>query len=433
MLLSQKPARALARRVHVNAIPHPRPKRVVIYTRVSSEDQKERETIRTQQMELSRQLMTNPDVDFLGEYSDDGVSGCVRFQDRPGGKRLLEDAARGVFEEVWVYRVDRLGRDDIDPLIVWRELERLRVRVVSLTEGVDGPFIYHIRVAVAAEERRTMLMRMQAGMDRAAREGRFTGGIRPFGYRVLGYKENARYVPNEEPLDGHPSEADVVRLMYQRMGLEDRTCWEVADELNARGIPTLYERDGRGVRGKRTSGAWGPGQIRQMLVNPMYKGERRYGRRSPAQGREIIICPVPALVTPELWQKAKDTLAAHHCRPKKTARFYLLRGVMKCGSCGRSYVGSESQNKVYYRCTGHLRRLGKPDVCRAPGLKASIIEGRVWAEVERLLLAPPPRLPRPRLDRTLVQLPWTPPPYERRSPEKTTRGDGFSPPMWERP
>ena len=96
-------------------IPQLRPKRVVIYTRVSSEDQKERETIRTQQMELSRQLMTNPEVDFLGEYSDDGVSGCVRFQDRPGGRRLLEDAARGVFEEVWVYRVDRLGRDDIDP------------------------------------------------------------------------------------------------------------------------------------------------------------------------------------------------------------------------------------------------------------------------------------------------------------------------------
>ncbi len=373
----------------MSALPQPHPKRVVIYTRVSSEDQKERETIRTQQMELRGQLMTNPDVDFLGEYSDDGVSGCIRFQDRPGGMRLLQDAAHGIFEEVWVYRVDRLGRDDIDPLVVWRELERLGVRVVSLTEGVDSPFIYHIRVAVAAEERRTMLMRMQAGMDRAAREGRYTGGIRPFGYRVVGYKENARYVPSEEPLDGQLSEADVVRLMYQRVGLEDRTCLKVADELNTRAVPTRYEKDGRGVRGRKTSGGWGPGQVRNMLVNPMYKGERHYGRRSPKQGREIIVCSVPPLVTPELWQKAKNTLAAHVCRPT-SSRFYLLRGLVKCGACGRSYCGSHWQGKTYYRCTGHLRRLGTPEVCRAPGLKAEIIEQRVWVELARLVLEPSP-------------------------------------------
>jgi site-specific DNA recombinase len=181
--------------------------------------------------------------------------------------------------------------------------------------------------------------------------------------------------------------------MYQWMGLEDYTCWAVADELNARGIPTHFTRDGRGLRGKKTSGGWGAGHVRNMLVNPMYKGERRYGRRSPRQGREIIICPVPALVSAELWQRAKDTLAAHVCRPRETSRFYVLRGVMKCGACGRSYIGTHSQGKIYYRCTGHLRRLGTPEVCRAAGLKAQTIEAKVWAEVERLLLEPSPPSP----------------------------------------
>lgn len=387
----------------MNALPQPRPKRVVIYTRVSSEDQKERETIRTQQMELRRQLMTNPDLDFLGEYSDDGVSGTIRFQDRPGGRRLMDDAGRGIFEEVWVYRVDRLGRDDIDPLVVWRELERLGVRVVSLTEGVDGPFIYHIRVAVAAEERRTMLARMQAGTDRAAREGRFTGGIRPFGYQVVGFKENARYVPSEQAGEAELSEADVVRLIYERVGEDDWTCWQVARELEARGIPTLYKRDGRGVRGKRTSGAWQAGHVRNMIANPMYKGERHYGRRSPRVGREIIVASVPPLVSPELWHKAKAVLAAHRCRPRASARFYLLRGFMKCGSCGRTYVGTHHQGKTYYRCSGYLSRSKGSENCRNVSVPAERGEQRVFKEIERLLrdpsFLPLPPVPELRPDR----------------------------------
>ena len=135
-----------------------------------------------------------------------------------------------------------------------------------------------------------------------------------------------------------------------------------------------------------------------MLINPMYKGERRYGRRSPQQGREIIICPVPALVTPELWQKAKDTLAAHVCRPKKTARFYLLRGVMKCGACGRSYVGSRLQGQdllPLHRSSsppGHARHLSGPR-SKGPDHRSQGVGGGrsvfFWNPLPRLWLASP--------------------------------------------
>ena len=63
----------------------------------------------------------------------------------------MEDAAKGLFKEVWVYKVDRLGRDAIDPLIVWRDLKRLGIKVNSVTEGVSDPFMYQIHVAMAAK------------------------------------------------------------------------------------------------------------------------------------------------------------------------------------------------------------------------------------------------------------------------------------------
>ena len=84
-------------------------RRAVTYERVSSEDQKQRETIKTQQGELAVRLDSESDVSLRDRYVDDGVSGTIPMADRPAGKRLLEDAARGLFDEVWVWKLDRLG------------------------------------------------------------------------------------------------------------------------------------------------------------------------------------------------------------------------------------------------------------------------------------------------------------------------------------
>src|SRR5450759_4903070 len=98
-------------------------KRIATYERVSSEDQRNRETIRTQTDEIARRLASTPGIVFVGRYADDGVSGTIPMGERPAGARLLADAARGLFDQVWVYSVDRLGRGWIDPEIVWETLE----------------------------------------------------------------------------------------------------------------------------------------------------------------------------------------------------------------------------------------------------------------------------------------------------------------------
>ena len=121
------------------------------------------------------------------------------------------------------------------------------------------------------------------GMNRAAREGRYTGGIVPFGYRVEGHKASARLVPDEAIAWADRSAADLVRDMYERLALRGQSCRVIAHEFNALGIPTHYARDGRGVRGRRTQGLWRAGRIRNLVVNPLYRGELRYGRRRTAK------------------------------------------------------------------------------------------------------------------------------------------------------
>ncbi|MDO8615376.1 MAG: recombinase family protein [Dehalococcoidia bacterium] len=363
-------------------------RRVATYERVSSEDQKQRETIKTQTDEIARRLAGDADVLFVKRYPDDGVSGTVPFALRPGGRQLLADAARGLFDQVWVYKIDRLGRDDVDPLVVWKQLEALGVSVYSVTEGVSDPFMYHIRVAVAAQERRDFLKRTADGMNRAASEGRYTGGIAPLGYKVVGEKQDARLVKSDTLIWADLTGEDLVRQVYDWLALDDRSCRWIADELNSRGVPTVYERDGRGIRGKRTQGKWRAGRIRNLVINPVYKGKLSYGRRTK-RTREVIVADCEPLVSPAVWHAAQETLARNRISAKNTNRVYLLRSKIVCGACGLKFCGSFNNRSTWYRCNGRLTDRGPIEGrCPSKMVKGEFLEPLVWADIEQFLRNP---------------------------------------------
>jgi DNA invertase Pin-like site-specific DNA recombinase len=86
-----------------------RPQRAAIYARVSTEEQKKNESIKTQLQALDhwvamQDLLGRP-VIIVERYLDDGVSGAlVPLAERPAGKRLLADAAQKRFASVLVYK-----------------------------------------------------------------------------------------------------------------------------------------------------------------------------------------------------------------------------------------------------------------------------------------------------------------------------------------
>src|SRR5918992_6304443 len=83
--------------------------RVALYLRVSSEEQRERATIDLQREFLEGYCRLH-ELEEAGRYADDGVSGTIPLHERPEGRRLLEDAGKGSFQTVLVYRLDRFGR-----------------------------------------------------------------------------------------------------------------------------------------------------------------------------------------------------------------------------------------------------------------------------------------------------------------------------------
>src|SRR5215216_404724 len=83
--------------------------KVALYLRVSSDEQRDRESIKTQR-EFFDQYCELYGLEVTEIYADDGVSGTIPLHERPEGRRLLEDAKEGKVQIVLVYRLDRLGR-----------------------------------------------------------------------------------------------------------------------------------------------------------------------------------------------------------------------------------------------------------------------------------------------------------------------------------
>ncbi len=368
-------------------------RRIVWYARVSSDDQRDRATIQTQIEELERAVARTPGVEVVERYVDDGVSGMIPISARPAGGRLVRDRLAGRFSEVWVYDVDRLGRDAPDIMRARRDLAALEISIFTPT-GEVPPLLFDLQAVIGDYARVQFLKRSADGMARAAREGRYCGGIVPYGYRVRGTKESARPIPDEEPVWADWSSAAVVRWVYERLGIDGWSCPRIADELNARGVPTHYARDGRllrrGERRASTQGLWRSGRIANLVRNPVYRGELQYGRRTTKRGREVISAPVEGLVSPALWHAAQATLKANRSIPKNTPRTYLLRGVLRCGIDDLTYVGSRGRDDVgWYRCNGQLVERGPiPGRCWGQSVRTDAIEPTIKADVERWLRDP---------------------------------------------
>lgn len=364
----------------------------VLYARVSSEEQARRESIETQ-IHVAQQQCEREGITLTHIYRDEGVSGTVPFEQRPGGKQVLADARAKKFPLVLLYKVDRLGRSDVVSHVARHHLETLGVGLRSLTEPFDtttphGRFMFSILAAQSAMERENIRERSIAGIERSAKAGRWLGGSPPRGYKIT---PERKLVPDTDlVLNGKGiTEAELILMIYRWIGDERCSTNEVAKRFNEQKIPvTQIKRGGR----RRGSGVWLPRTIAVIVKNPLYRGEYVFRRRLKKNGAQELRYAVPALVAPELWQRAQNVIAANwHHRRSSSHREYLLRGLVRCGLCGMAMSGMSGRGKdcfyFFYRCQGKKQELswihGWCPARLAPALK---LESLVWDELARWIL-----------------------------------------------
>jgi site-specific DNA recombinase len=380
---------------------------VAIYCRVSTEEQRERQSILTQR-DFGDRYTELHKLPIWRVYPDDGVSGTVPLEQRPEGSQVLKDARLGKFDQLLIYKLDRLGRETRLILNAVADLEKLGVRVRSMTEEFDtasatGRLMLTMLSGFATHEREVIRERSVAGTQRLAQSGAWLGGIVPYGYRKVGEKRDARLVISDEivPHLGM-SEADVVREIFQLSAVEKLSCRKIALHLNQMRVSCVYTRDDklvvRGKRRHRTLGVWRGPRVRGVLTNTTYKGIHSYGKRTKSK-RPPITRPVPAIVPEDTWKKAQANLKAHFLFSARSAKHkYLLRGLIKCKLCGLTYIGMKANgnrakpSQFYYKCNGANTPELLQTRCTAKSVRGDDLEQQVWTDVEAFLRNPGPVL-----------------------------------------
>jgi site-specific DNA recombinase len=361
-----------------------KPERVALLMRVSSEEQRDRETIEIQE-EFLEQYCHLYELEVADTYKDDGVSGTIPLHERPEGRRLLEDAKEGKFEAVLVYKLDRLGRTLLVIVDAHDRLQEAGVALRSATEPVDtsnpsGRLIFQMLASFAEYERETIRERTRTGLHRALRNGRFPGRI-PYGFTLARDERGLEVVENE---------AAVVREIIANIA-NGATLYGESKRLNSEGVPSPGRRFKR--RARQYGTGWSPATVADIVHQSAYAGLHRV-----KAGDDVIERPVPAILEPSLQRAAELALEENRHRAsaqRKDARRYLLSGLIRCGTCGRPCCGrpvtKEKGGKryFYYICTATRPEFAaKTTPHSTPRMSAPWLEELVWADVKRFVTNP---------------------------------------------
>src|SRR6516164_6090083 len=378
-----------------------------IYARVSSDKQKEGNTIASQTAALrafaKEKSFSAPDEWII---EDDGYSGANLV--RPGLERLRDLAAEGQIEAVLVYSPDRLSRKYAYQVLLIEEFARHHVETVFVkapqTDTPEDNLLLQFQGMIAEYERAQILERSRRGKRHHAQQGvvNVLCGA-PYGYRYVrkGDATPASYMIIEE-------EAAVVRRVYRWYTVQGMSIGAITRRLNERSVPTR----------KRIS-RWERSTVWAMLRNPAYKGTACFGkteirprqrvtrplrirggiitRNSASHERprkEWIEIPVPAIVGEETFALAQELLTANKTRaPRRTIEPSICQGMVSCSKCGyalyRTSTRTSARKIHYYRCLGSdAWRHPNGPVCNNRPVRQDLLDHVVWSEVVKLLETP---------------------------------------------
>ena len=151
-----------------------RPVRVALYARCSTGHQDT-----GLQMDELRLVAEQRGWVVVSEHVDDGVSGSTTT--RPGIDALLREVQTGKVDVVAVWKLDRLARSLQHLLFVMDTLTTSGVAFASIRDaGIDttnptGRLLLQLLGAFAEFEKSLIRERVQAGVDRARRQGKHLG------------------------------------------------------------------------------------------------------------------------------------------------------------------------------------------------------------------------------------------------------------------
>ena len=202
-----------------------------IYARVSSEQQREENTIASQTASLIEFAQAH-DLEVPKEwvFEDEGYSGATL--ERPGLERVRDLAAEGHIQVVLAYAPDRLSRKYAYQVLLIEELARHGVETLFVKapqgDSAEDQLLVQFQGMIAEYERAQILERSRRGKRHRAHIGEISvlSGA-PYGYRYIRKTDEApaAYIVYE-------AEARVVQRIYEMYTVQGFSIGEITRRLN---------------------------------------------------------------------------------------------------------------------------------------------------------------------------------------------------------
>src|SRR5271155_4063292 len=241
-------------------------KTAAIYARVSSDKQREENTIASQTAALVAFARAQQfEVPKEWVFEDDGYSGANLI--RPGLERVRDLAAEGLIQAVLIYAPDRLSRRYAHQILLVEELARAGVETLFVRtprgSTPEDELLVQFQGMIAEYERAQILERSRRGKRHRARAGEvgvMSGA--PYGYRFIRKSDDApaAYAIIE-------AEAQVVQRVYEMYTVDGLSIGEITRRINAEGIPT-----------RKRSARWERSTVWAVLRNSAYRGVACFGK-----------------------------------------------------------------------------------------------------------------------------------------------------------
>jgi site-specific DNA recombinase len=322
------------------------PLRYAIYCRFSHKVQNEI-SLESQELMCRREIEARGGT-VVRVYADSAKLGWSL--DREEFNQMRDDAKKGKFDAIMMWKLDRLARDHTQATMIKALLRHEYKIKLHCVEGYsedddDSPYtamMEQFLSVFAAFYSRNLSSEVKRANQHRHANGKFNGGLPPLGYYMLTEKKPKhrrcfQAQPGQEPgLYIHPREAAIVRRAFKMYAEGGHTFKSITAYLNSKRKHFNVDNDD----------VFCIDTARKMLQNRIYLGEVSYAehlykgnfrqQRVTSRHREEwtkgIHC---AILTEELFDRVQAVIAKNGKQPINPRKVvpYLLSGKLYCAHC----------------------------------------------------------------------------------------------------
>lgn len=334
--------------------------KVAVYCRVSTDGEDQANSFESQQRYFQELIQSRSDWELYAIYADEGITGTTTKR-RIQFNRMIQDAYEGQFRLVLTKEVSRFSRNVLDTIAYTRELKRIGVAVMFLTDNIntmdkDAELYLSILASLAQEESRRTSGRVVWGQTRQMEKGVV------FGHSLLGYDVS------DGVITVNPQGAETVKFIFQKYTVEEMGTTAIARFLRQEEHQTLSG-----------STDWTPNAVVRILKNEKYVGDlvqkKTYTpdflthQKCRNKGEVPLVCIKnhhEAIISRDVWNRAQERLkenSKHQINEYGHSNRYVFSGRIRCGECGAVFVSRTKKNMdgfvVRRWCCSTVTRNGK--------------------------------------------------------------------------